>query len=366
MPSLSVIVDTPSEFTLSGDSATSQVQIAKTGTFTDPRYGTFKITLADFHKWVANFKALSKSAGRLGLPIDVDHAPELKGDTEAAGWITNLAIKGNELWATAEWNSLGKELVADRRYAYLSPSYKADLRDETGKSHGTALVGAALTNRPFLSMATVSLSQCDFAFATEVLDPSSTQENMPLDKILSALGLAADADEATILSKLSDLKSTEQPKTVSLADQAKAEGMVLLSTDQLAGLTEKINEGAAAAASLSDMRFEQKFDKLLTNAEGALVLPAQKDMYKALYEVDADKTIALMDALKTPLVTGDPTGSNGTKTDPSTTLSSDMRDDEFGTPDEDRIALHNLAVKYEREDKMSYGDALMRAAQELS
>src|SRR3954464_6650569 len=107
-------------------SDTSRVQIAKTGSFVDPRYGKFKITREHFSKWIGNFQTLdSPEKGRMGLPVDVDHSPEKQGTTEAAGWVKSLDTLGadgktataNELWATVEWNTLGQELIRDKRYA---------------------------------------------------------------------------------------------------------------------------------------------------------------------------------------------------------------------------------------------------------
>lgn len=362
MPSLSVIVDTPDTVTLAGDRAVSQVQIAKTGAFKDPRYGTFKITLADFSKWIANFSQLNKSEDRLGLPVDVDHAPETRGDTEAAGWITNLSIKGNELWATVEWNDLGKELVGNRRYAYLSPSYVAHFKDEQGKDHGTALLGVALTNRPFLTMATVSLSKAQYA--EEVADTTSNEQEMPeLKNIAEKLGLAADADEATILSKLAEVTAPKPEPTVkTLASMAAAEGMVVLSTEQHDSLTSNATKGADAAKQLSQMRFEGAFDKALAAGR---VLPAQKETMLSFYEMDADKTLSMIEDLP-QVVNTTPIGSGGgNDANVGAQLSVDMRETEYGTPDEDRIKLHNRAVQLESEQKLSYGDAIVAAAQEL-
>jgi phage I-like protein len=160
MASCMFIADAP-ELVLSSDPAVavpSRVQIAKTGSFYDRRYGKFSITHKDFEKWLDNFERFAKANGRPGLPVDVDHGPERRGQTEAVGWVTALAAQGDELWATVQWNSKGRELVSDQRYAFLSPSYKDDFVDEQGKSHGTALIGVGLTNRPFLTMATVTLS----------------------------------------------------------------------------------------------------------------------------------------------------------------------------------------------------------------
>lgn len=357
MTSCVIIADAPDELVLSEGKATSQVQIAKTGTFNDPRYGKFSITLQDFTKWIANFTALNKSEGRLGLPVDVDHSPEKRGDTEAAGWVTSLSIKGNELWASVEWTSLGQELVRDRRYAYLSPSYVADFKDETGKSHGTALQGVALTNRPFLSMATVSLSAYHRT-EEDVIAPSTTQEKS-MKEIALKLGLAEDADEATILAKLDE---TPTPPEVPTAEQAAAkEGKILLTSDQYASLSQNASEGAAAAKQLATMTFESKFDKCLSEGK---VVPAQKDTFVTMYEVSPEQTVKLMESLQ-PIVNVTPVGTGGGSDD--VILNADIERDResFIAPDQDRVKLHQRALALESENKMDYGDAVELAAREL-
>lgn len=359
---VTVLVDAPEQYTLANDVATSKVQIAKTGRFKDPRYGTFSITLKDFSKWIANFQTLNREGDREGLPVDIDHGPEKSGNTEAAGWVTALSIKDNELWAAVEWNSLGKELVSDRRYKYLSPSYVHNYKDETGKEHGTALVGVALTNRPFLTMATVNLSGAQFAETLADEEPSYSQETMPdFTKIAQALKLAEDADEATILAKVVEL-GTATPSPVSLEDQAKAEGKFILTADRFAELSQQASEGSAAAKTLAKMTFETKFQKCLSDGK---VIPAQKDLYSELYDKNPEQTVALLDSL-TPVVNVTPTGAGGGADSDTATLSAVKLDAGDHSLDDDTNKLHELTVKLMSEQKIDdYAVALEQAMGQL-
>lgn len=364
MPALNVITDAPQEVTLADNSATSQVQIAKTGVFKDPRYGTFKITLADFNKWIANFQMLNRDGGREGLPIDIDHAPEKRGDTEAAGWVKRVTIRGSELWASVEWNSLGMQLISDKRYKYLSPSFVGNYKDESGKEYGSALLGVALTNRPFLSMATVNLSAAAFADEVEEDTRAYSQSVMPeLTKIRQALKLPDDADEATILAKVAEL---EEPATtpVSLEDQAKAEGKFILSADQFASLSQQASEGSAAAKQLTKMTFDTKYDKLLSEGK---VLPAQRELYEKMYEADATSTVALLDSLQ-PVVNISPVGAGGGSDDAGVdgALARSIKKEADGfLLDGDRNKLHERALKLSAERSIDYGEAVIAAAEEM-
>lgn len=370
MTPVAFIADTPDTITLSGGVARSRVQIAKTGKFKDPRYGSFSITTANFDAWERNFRELSKADGRLGLPVDVDHAPEKKGETEAAGWVIELDRLGkdgktstpNELWATVEWNTLGQELVGDRRYVYLSPSYQHDFKDEQGRSHGTALVGVALTNRPFLTMATVSLS---VALAVEEVE-SYSHRQMPelIDTLRETLGLSADADEATVLSTVAAVKQKSEtpapphtPGDVNLDSLAASQGKVVLSAADHLKLAADAAAGAAAAQELKTSKFDNAFTLAVSDGR---VLPAMKDIFLASYNADSDATLAKLAELPKVLSTV-PAGHTGdgegeAQMVDSTTLSEAKAED--WAVDSDRAALHAKALSIATEQNIDYGEAI--------
>lgn len=371
MPALLFVVDAPEEITLSQGKATSWVQIGKTGKFSDPRYGKFSITEGEFDKWIKNFATINKSKGRLGLPIDVDHSPEKQGDTEAAGWLTELQKRANgtELWGKADWNSLGQTLISDQRYAYISPSYVDDLKDETGKSFGTALLGVAMTNRPFLEMATVTLSkhgaqELALSAADDIKPQDNPIENMPeLKNIALALGLGEDADEKVILAKLGEQKPEPTDKT--LAELAQTEGKVVLTSDQLTSLMGDATAGREASKTLATMTFTAAFNAAVDKG-GAL--PADQETYKALYDVKPDDTLKLLSAAaeRGGKLNVEPSGSSAGVGNELTTLASDMTDPlgQFGV-DKDALRVHNRAVQLETEGKFTYALAIDQAAAEL-
>lgn len=379
---LMFVVPTPGDVTLSDDVATSEVQLAKTGTFFDPRYGKFKITVDEFKKWMANFNALSASDGRLGIPVDVDHSPSKTGDTKAAGWVKSLRIVGDKLMGKVEWNSLGRQLVADKQYAYLSPDYAHNYRDEKGQAHGTMLKGVALTNRPFLRMATVNLcaaevdAQLDDGEVTlaptravvETMELvaegtgatlSDTPRQMPvLDDIKAKLGLAADADDAAVLAAIS-----ETPKTKTLAELAQEEGKVILDATDFGKLSADAASGAAAAKELRETKFDTAFDKALSEGK---VTPAQREHFVALYDGSPDVTLKLLDDLEGK-VNMAPQGRSGS----GAQLSSSQISAAFGglekgeALDEDRGALFERATQLSQERSISFSDAAILAEQEV-
>lgn len=374
----------PSITLAAGDKAVSRIQVAKQGTFFDPRYGKFAITQKDFDEWLRNARALHFADGKVGIPVDTDHDPG-RGDTEAVGWIVSLDQLGadgktatpTELWGTVEWNSVGRELVADRRYAYISPEFHPNYRDEQGKSLGNVLLGVALTNRPFLrtGMATVSLSE-SVVLATEVISedsgsapPSDSPGRMtPLTltaAVAKALGVGEDADEAAVLSAIESKSSPAQAPVISLAEQAKAEGKVVVDADQLVQLTADAQAGAAAAKALSEQRFTLAWTEAVKDGRA---IPAQEDTMRALYDVKPDETIKLL-ADAPQVVSTDAKGSGGGH-DAGPAQSADTRKElsgeTFGAPDDETARIHARALALAAEKSIPYAEAALLAEGEVS
>jgi phage I-like protein len=152
-PQFTVLLDAP-------DGVASEIQIAKLGEYKDSRYGDFGITKQDVEDWKTN---LSKLPGARGL-IDLDHRsdkPSPHRDTEAAGWITDVFLDADEIpKAKVEWTPKGEAAIKEKRYLFISPSY-GPWTNETGETTDNVLSGAALTNKPFLNMASVTLASAE-------------------------------------------------------------------------------------------------------------------------------------------------------------------------------------------------------------
>ena len=126
----------------------------------DPRYGAFKITQADVDGWKRNLA--ETFGGRVS--VDFDHSSDRGRGTKAAAWITGLHQQGKLVTADVEFTPTGAKAVRDGDYLYISPTFVNNYTDEHGETHGKALLGAALTNRPVLrkGMPTLSLSRDRF------------------------------------------------------------------------------------------------------------------------------------------------------------------------------------------------------------
>uniref|UniRef100_A0A7C5AK79 Mu-like prophage I protein n=1 Tax=Desulfobacca acetoxidans TaxID=60893 RepID=A0A7C5AK79_9BACT len=78
------------------------------------------------------------------LVIDYEHQ-SLKGvRAPAAGWIKELAVREDGLWARVEWTSQAREYLSRREYRYFSPVLRLDPKTRRPRE----LLNVALTNVP--------------------------------------------------------------------------------------------------------------------------------------------------------------------------------------------------------------------------
>lgn len=190
-----VLLDAPAE-------PKTRIQIAKLGdSFEHGKFGKFAITADDVATWQRN---LSQLPGGRAL-IDADHqADRSPRNTEASGWITGVSLDGQTPMADVEWTPKGKQAIEDKRYLFISPTY-GEFRDEQGKVHDNTLIGAALTNRPFLNMPAITLASEERVSAALDQDPAARFYTRALDGELG--------DEARALVLL-DVSQVDREKAV--------------------------------------------------------------------------------------------------------------------------------------------------------
>lgn len=143
-----------------------QMQILRTGEFSDARYGRFVIDKSMLAAMVKNF-----SEGVRGVIPALDYKHE--SDDVAAGWFKSLylAADGDELWADIEMTPKGEKILADKEFGYVSADFDTEYRDnETLQNHGCVLLGAGLTNRPVIKRmeSVIQLAEKDDAVSEKI------------------------------------------------------------------------------------------------------------------------------------------------------------------------------------------------------
>ena len=121
-------------------------------------------------------------SGGIDLPIDYEHANDnpdakLKGPVTAAGWITELRADAG-LWGWVTWTATAAEMIGNREYRFLSPSFLFD--PETRRI--VKLKTAGMVHNPNPHLTTLAGEQ----------PPKAPDADM-MQRILANLGLPSDA-----------------------------------------------------------------------------------------------------------------------------------------------------------------------------
>ncbi|NAX01444.1 peptidase [Vibrio sp. V34_P3A8T189] len=195
-------------------------------------------------------------------PFDVEHATHIKGPkgepAPAYGWITKLENRNGEIWGFTEWNTEGREMIEEKKYAFYSPAFGHD--KESGFVY--TVESAGLTNEPNLNVPALNRQE---------------ENEMKLSPIVvAALGLTESATEQDAVTAINSLKS-EKDIALNRASNIDLSVAVPKETYQLA-----LNRAETAEAALKEIR-ESEIDALVDGAiKVGKVAPANRDMYVGL------------------------------------------------------------------------------------
>lgn len=234
-----------------------RVQIAKIGSFDHEIYGKFSITLNDLQEMKTNFYSnvrKQKIEGNPVIPFDYGHYDEEK----AAGWITELSIEKDShskwgLFAEVKWTPTAVQKIKDGEFKFVSPLIHNNYKDaETKKTYKTVLMGAALTNIPFLrDMEAIHLLSEDRRKAFESLKLSGDSLDQ---QSLKGKKMAENERTAEFNEILNGLESISSEDKKILEDSFKAD-------------TKKLSEENKKLLSEEKKKFKAENEKLKKNAE---------------------------------------------------------------------------------------------------
>lgn len=307
------------------------MQLAKVGNFNSDSYGVFSLTLSDFEKMITNFNNNVR-----GVVPALDYGHDNEGI--AAGWIKKLYIKNDtELWGDVELTKRATLALNDKEYAYLSIEFDQNYKtnEEPVKYYGPVLLGAALTNRPFIKdmksavqlSEGVKMQEKELMEKNEELQAKLTEMEAKLadkegyeKKMLEEAGLESIEDLMEMIMKM---KSNE----TSLAEKE----------EEVKTLSEKLKE-TSEKLTLSEK--EKTFNLMLSEGK---VCMAQKDSFIKGDMVEFAKNASAMNLSES--------GHGGDKVTIKGKEEAEQKIDE-------------MAKKLSEEKRISYGDAVSRIRKE--
>lgn len=147
------------------------------------------------------------------LLIDQEHfSHQPDKSSEAMGWITAIQKRADGIWGQVEWTDLGDAAVKNRRYRFLSPTWRKLQPLGGNKVRPLHLLDVGLTNQPNIC-GMVPLTNRQGADAqeefrrTDAADSNHNKNQAPMKNIAALLGLTAEASEDSILAAVNSLKN---------------------------------------------------------------------------------------------------------------------------------------------------------------
>lgn len=141
------------------------------------------------------------------------------------------------------------------------------------------------------------------------------QRTMDAEPLIKTLGLDEDADDVKILDAVTALGAAP---VKTLDEQAHAAGMVMLTRDAYSAMAAELVDGKQAADALHAERRDRAWTRAL---EQMVRVPAQKDRFDRLFELDAEGTVADVEAdisANRRLLNSKPIGAEGDLQEPKT------------------------------------------------
>lgn len=138
-----------------------------------------------------------------GTLVDFDHfSYDPSKSSEASGWIDQVELREDGIWAKGRWSDVGEKALVNGRYRFVSPVWlPRDLvRLDGNRVRPTRLDSAGLTNQPNLrGMAPIVNRMASTDDPDGAANPNPKQHSQPsMKSVATRLGLQADASEDAI------------------------------------------------------------------------------------------------------------------------------------------------------------------------
>ena len=176
----------------------TMIKIIPTGKFNTPKYGELEIGLDKLTEMKNNFEKNVRAHGATtGLPIDIEHGETSHRDA-AAGWMKQLHVFEDGLYADVEWTTLGKDLLEKGLYKFFSPEFVFEyLSNEQSEYFANVVTGGGLVNKPLFDHSLPPIVFSEDGKATNL-----TKQNAPYMLFISNQNdtkVSSDGQNSTVL-----------------------------------------------------------------------------------------------------------------------------------------------------------------------
>ncbi len=184
-----------------------------------------RAVLAKGHQIQVNYHHLGGNDVAASAPLE---------STVAAGWIKDVQDRADGLWALMEWTERARKFIEANELKYLSPEFALEYANrDTGKKQGPTLLGAALTNTPFLK----ELPRVAATDASQADEATTGVKRMDKKLICAALGLSEDTADEAVLAKMTELAQVPVKLTDAGVKLTEATAKVTTLSEQVTALS---------------------------------------------------------------------------------------------------------------------------------
>jgi phage I-like protein len=199
-----------------------------------------------------NFKAnFDNKVRKHDLPIDIEH----HSDEGAVGWIKEIFIQGQSLFAIVEWTEEGIELVRSKKYRFFSPEF-ADIYEDpaSGVKFDDVLIGGGITNRPFFQeLEEIVLNESTVDVYKKFSNEKGGEIKMTKEELMAKLKENPDYKPENGVEVSAELM--EEAKKA-LADEAKANTEDKEGGEDKGNETKQTNEKGVKSVTMSENQFK--------------------------------------------------------------------------------------------------------------
>lgn len=202
--------------------------------------------------------------------VDADHESELGGKTDAKGWLSNLKfVKGKGLFGTIKWTDIGRKLIENRVFRWLSPSWKVNAMTK----EPMLMTSCALTNKPsqagriepIINAEPQETETTENVENVENNEETETNENFEIEKDITDMTkdeIMALIDErvAAILNERCNKEEEEEETTVNSAPNVEETNEVVEEVKTEEVKTEEVVEEVNNETNEDEVKEETKED----------------------------------------------------------------------------------------------------------
>lgn len=149
-----------------------------------------------------------------GMLIDIEHFKHDAGkESRAYGWLMRLENREGKPFGQIRWTRTGKEAIDGGDYRFFSTEYNpADLqilnaKDKTPRVRPLRLAGLSLTNVPNNQGGAPITNQSRHDAGALPADSKTPKTKNKMQRLLTELGLSADASEEAAIAELAKIKN---------------------------------------------------------------------------------------------------------------------------------------------------------------